>query len=196
LILDGSNGLSDVDGTAATPAIRGTDTNTGIFFPAADTIAFSEGGTEVMRIDSAGRITQPFQPAFFASGTGGSISVSPGSYFPFNTLYTTFCSSARSGGYNTGTFLYTAPVAGLYVFYVQLYCSSAHSTSWWKNGAQLVTADAALASFNNNTNTYMYNGSVILELAAGDFVGAQPRTGSGTQSIYMGHSSFWGSLIG
>jgi hypothetical protein len=56
LILDGSNGLSDVDGTAATPAIRGTDANTGIFFPAADTIAFSEGGTEAMRIDSAGNL--------------------------------------------------------------------------------------------------------------------------------------------
>jgi hypothetical protein len=56
LILDGSNGLSDVDGTAATPAIRGTDTNTGIFFPAADTIAFSEGGTEAMRIDGSGNV--------------------------------------------------------------------------------------------------------------------------------------------
>jgi hypothetical protein len=56
LILSGSDGLSDVDGTAATPAIRGTDTNTGIFFPAADTIAFSEGGTEAMRIDSDGDV--------------------------------------------------------------------------------------------------------------------------------------------
>jgi hypothetical protein len=56
LILDGSNGLSDVDGSAATPAIRGTDTNTGIFFPAADTIAFSEGGTEVARFNSAGNL--------------------------------------------------------------------------------------------------------------------------------------------
>jgi len=56
LILDGTNGVSDIDGTAATPAIRGTDTNTGIFFPAADTIAFSEGGTEVARFDSAGNL--------------------------------------------------------------------------------------------------------------------------------------------
>ena len=56
LILDGTNGLSDVDGSAATPAIRGTDTNTGIFFPAADTIAFSEGGTESMRITSDGDV--------------------------------------------------------------------------------------------------------------------------------------------
>lgn len=56
LILSGTDGLSDVDGTAATPAIRGADTNTGIFFPAADTIAFSEGGTESMRLDSNGDV--------------------------------------------------------------------------------------------------------------------------------------------
>jgi hypothetical protein len=56
LILSGTDGLSDVDGSAATPAIRGTDANTGMFFPAADTIAFSEGGVESMRIDSAGNL--------------------------------------------------------------------------------------------------------------------------------------------
>jgi hypothetical protein len=56
LILSGSDGLSDVDGTAAAPALRGTDTNTGIFFPAADTIAFAEGGVESMRIDSSGNV--------------------------------------------------------------------------------------------------------------------------------------------
>jgi hypothetical protein len=54
LILSGTDGLSDVDGSASTPAIRGTDANTGIFFPAADTIAFAEGGVEQMRLNSAG----------------------------------------------------------------------------------------------------------------------------------------------
>jgi hypothetical protein len=56
LILSGTDGLSDVDGSASTPAIRGTDANTGIFFPAADTIAFSEGGAEVARFDSSGQL--------------------------------------------------------------------------------------------------------------------------------------------
>ena len=44
-------------GTAAAPSItRFEDENTGIFFPAADTIAFSEGGAEAMRIDSSGQV--------------------------------------------------------------------------------------------------------------------------------------------
>jgi hypothetical protein len=51
LILSGTNGLSDVDGSAATPAIRGTDANTGIFF-GADIIGFAEGGAEVARFNA------------------------------------------------------------------------------------------------------------------------------------------------
>jgi hypothetical protein len=44
-------------GTAGAPTIHGpSDANTGIFFPAADTIAFAEGGVEAMRIDSSGQL--------------------------------------------------------------------------------------------------------------------------------------------
>ena len=44
-------------GSAAAPSITTTgDTNTGVFFPAADTIGFSEGGAEAMRIDSSGNV--------------------------------------------------------------------------------------------------------------------------------------------
>jgi hypothetical protein len=44
-------------GSASAPVIsKSDDLNTGIFFPAADTIAFSEGGVESMRIDSSGNV--------------------------------------------------------------------------------------------------------------------------------------------
>jgi hypothetical protein len=45
LILSGTNGLSDVDGDASTPAVRGTDANSGIFF-GADTVGVSTNGVE------------------------------------------------------------------------------------------------------------------------------------------------------
>ena len=49
--------INFADGSAAAPSITNDgDTNTGIFFPAADTIAFSEGGAESMRIDSSGNM--------------------------------------------------------------------------------------------------------------------------------------------
>jgi hypothetical protein len=44
-------------GAVGTPSLTTSDdTNTGIFFPSADTIAFTEGGTEVMRINSSGNV--------------------------------------------------------------------------------------------------------------------------------------------
>jgi hypothetical protein len=42
-------------GSASAPALTTTgDTNTGIFFPAADTVGITTGGTERLRVDSAG----------------------------------------------------------------------------------------------------------------------------------------------
>lgn len=44
-------------GTVSAPSITTSgDSNTGIFFPAADTIAFTEGGAEAMRIDASGNV--------------------------------------------------------------------------------------------------------------------------------------------
>ena len=68
LILNGTTGISDVDGTAAAPALTGTDTNTGIFFPAADTIAFAEGGVEAARLDSAGNMGLGATPSAWYTG--------------------------------------------------------------------------------------------------------------------------------
>jgi hypothetical protein len=65
-IVDGTIATADLNtgltinlgaGSAGTPTLTTSgDTNTGIFFPAADTIAFSEGGTEAMRINSSGNV--------------------------------------------------------------------------------------------------------------------------------------------
>ena len=52
-----TNPVSFSAGTVSLPSITTSgDTNTGVFFPSADTIAFTEGGTEAMRIDSSGNL--------------------------------------------------------------------------------------------------------------------------------------------
>jgi hypothetical protein len=62
-------------GTAALPSITTAgDTNTGLYFPAADTIAFATAGTEDMRIDSVGNVmigTTTSQTGAKLSVTGG-----------------------------------------------------------------------------------------------------------------------------
>lgn len=110
LILSGTNGLSDVDGSAATPAIRGTDTNTGIFFPAADTIAFAEGGVEAMRLDSAGNLavgatSVPNGRVYINSAASASTlaiqSSTTGTYLEFADATTpTWANSPKIGGIN------------------------------------------------------------------------------------------------
>jgi len=67
--IDTSQRAAFVAGTAALPAITTTgDTNTGIFFPAADTIAFSEGGVEAARIDSSGNLGLGVTPSAISQG--------------------------------------------------------------------------------------------------------------------------------
>jgi hypothetical protein len=64
-------------GAVNTPAYTTNgDTNTGIYFPAADTIAFTEGGAEAMRINSSGNVgigTSSPLTALNVNGTGGEL---------------------------------------------------------------------------------------------------------------------------
>ena len=54
LNIDGTTGISGVEGSVSAPVLTGTDSNCGISFPAADTIKFSTGGVERMQITNSG----------------------------------------------------------------------------------------------------------------------------------------------
>lgn len=54
ITINGSTGISGTDGSASTPVIQGTDTNTGIYFPGNDRIGFAEGGVQVGEFDANG----------------------------------------------------------------------------------------------------------------------------------------------
>ena len=57
LNVTGSATVEFADGTVSAPSITNDgDTNTGIFFPAADTIAFAEGGVESARFNASGNL--------------------------------------------------------------------------------------------------------------------------------------------
>jgi hypothetical protein len=72
LTVTGSATVEFADGSAASPSITNDgDTNTGIFFPAADTIAFAEGGAEVARFDSAGNFGLGVTPSAWSAGYVG-----------------------------------------------------------------------------------------------------------------------------
>ena len=50
LNINGTTGISGIDGSVSAPPFAGTDSNSGISFPAADTIKFSTGGIERLQI--------------------------------------------------------------------------------------------------------------------------------------------------
>ena len=80
--INGTTGIAGVDGSASTPAVQGTDTNTGIFFPAADTIGFAEGGAEVARFDSSGNFGLSVTPSAWSIGTA--LQVKRASFYTYN----------------------------------------------------------------------------------------------------------------
>jgi hypothetical protein len=86
------NGVASFgDGTALLPSIANFgDLNTGMWFPAADTIAFSEGGAEAMRIDSSGNVgIQNTVASTINTANGvGDLVVGPGSGSGGVTIYT------------------------------------------------------------------------------------------------------------
>jgi len=72
LNINGTTGISGVDGSASAPALTGTDSNTGINF-ASDTVNINTGGSTRVTVDSNGRlgvgVTSPDQE-FHVKGGG------------------------------------------------------------------------------------------------------------------------------
>ncbi len=55
LAINGTTGISGVDGSSSAPAVQGSDSNTGLSF-ASDTVVINTGGSERCRVDSSGRL--------------------------------------------------------------------------------------------------------------------------------------------
>jgi len=69
LNINGTTGISGVDGSASAPALTGTDSNTGINF-ASDTVNINTGGTTRATVDSSGNLNIPVDDAKLRIGAG------------------------------------------------------------------------------------------------------------------------------
>jgi hypothetical protein len=92
--INGTTGIAGANGSASTPAVQGEDTNTGVFFPAADTVAVATGGSERVTVTSVGRVgVGTNSPNQLVHVSGGNIRVSSASE---NTIIT------NGGNFTTG----------------------------------------------------------------------------------------------
>jgi hypothetical protein len=161
-------------------------------------LSLQTNGEERLLIDSSGRVTTPFQPAFNAFGAGSDTTTTGGNPLPFSSLGTGVVNSTRSGGYNTSTYRFTAPVAGLYMFSVTIFNAGGAAYSQvapFKNGSLISVTDQFLAMTCSGTGSEMQTGTFIIDLAVNDYVDMRPRASYSTK-MYGGHSFFTGYLIG
>jgi len=160
-------------------------------------IRFATSDIERMRIDSAGRVTTPYQPAFHASRNSD---VSWGNYD------ITFATQTLDRGNNFNGTIFTAPVAGVYFFTATLSLAGGTTgqddTMYWgflKNGAnyQILNDNwSFLLGTGGNGVDMTVSQSALISLSANDNVKVNVSGISHTGGLIQAGSSFSGYLVG
>jgi hypothetical protein len=148
-------------------------------------LIFYTNNIERMRISSAGVVTTPYNPAFVARKDPVT-----------NTSYSEV-TGYDSTDFNTGSYFststgrFTAPVAGIYLFFVDMgWTSNSYSCDICKNGSRYMRLES------NGTQAYWIGTSVAISLAVNDYVSLY-KSSSGNNSLGSGsQGGFGGFLIG
>jgi hypothetical protein len=172
----GTGGVVFPAGAVGTPAITTTgDTNTGIFFPAADTIAFSEGGVEAMRIDSDGDVgIGTASPSQKLDVQGNSLFRPSGGWTAGQVM------NIYMGDTNAGiTYTYTG---------ASMKITSYDNLQFWTGGAsnaERMRIDAGGDLYLGTTTHAVTNGGFLFVAtsASAQYIGHATGTASGTEFI-------------
>ena len=154
-------------------------------------LLFGNGITERLRIDSSGRVTMPYQPAFRAELNQNASFTTAYQIAPFGTVVFN-----RGGHYNPSTKGFTAPVGGVYSFTirVRLFSVSNYFYGWFRvNGVDVDYYHTA-----QNVGDYQsFEATSVLNLNANDVVQVTIRANSNVGYADAGAASqFSGYLLG
>jgi len=145
-----------------------------------------------LKIDSAGRVTTPYQPAFWVRRGSDLSGYNPNDY----TSSVTFNHKIYDTGnnFNTSTGLFTAPVTGIYLFWASIYASSGSSISqmWLTyNGSRNEGTD-----WTQNSSGQFITMSAHVKLNANDTIGVHPYGTVYNIIANSYHTWFKGILVG
>ena len=198
-------------GSAAAPSIRSANSsNTGIYFPGSNQIAFSQGGNN--RLNIANPNTQiGNKVSFNAVGTTGWFygNTFGGGERELNSVWG-WTTNYETGGTNfaPGTGRFTAPVTGYYHFntmyyllndansaphYVHLFFRKNNNRAWTPGGRSPYTIN-----MHSTTSSYDDGASYasVMQLNAGDFCSLAVVWHGFSSRMHAGHQFFNGHLIG
>jgi hypothetical protein len=157
---------------------------------------FYNNGAERMRIDSSGRVTTPYQPAFRAIASANT------NYSTSGVKITVYDTAVLNTGshYNASTQRFTAPVAGVYIFTARAWALQGNTT---EAGIQITINGVGRGSLRIGSSRDGYSTlqpMTYVSLAAGDYAEVYTESASATGQIHTSageqNSMFAGYLLG
>jgi hypothetical protein len=145
-------------------------------------------------VDPSGRVTTPYQPAFSARQTAGTVNYNTSGEQIFGTAQFNI-----GNHYSTTTGRFTAPISGRYLFYFQMIGDVSGNRNIvylaLNNSTNIPTVEASSDSQNYNN----IRASAIFDLSAGDFVSVKNESSASHINFYASPNNqnwFYGYLIG
>jgi hypothetical protein len=174
-----SNPITASAGTVSAPGITTTgDSNTGIFFPAADTIAFAEGGAEVARFNSSGNLQ-----TIGTIGVGGATPSTSGAGITFPATQSASSDANTLDDYEEGTWTPTSPVS-----------LTASTATYQKIGNTVFLNTFIDVSSNSNGATFTITGLPYAIIGASSSVGCFNNNGLDLYAYMDGNGILYRTL--